>query len=205
MGCVVRNLPLALEGSASSSFWKSFAQLPQEQRPHHRVEFEWRHWGAPTWGRALIFSNMPEITTVRREALMCTPQNSVSSASLAGYPVAFATALAEVFISGLTDRQLPCLNPARINKAARVAAMQQPRGALAEVVPEWKLVVYVLLPSATVTDPFERQTPTSGMAGTCRSPGSARPDHAAYGLTASVANSDRGGICFRNFSRKCRD
>ena len=32
--------------------------------------------------------------------------------------------------------------------------MQQPRGALAEVVPEWKLVVYVLLPSATVTDPF---------------------------------------------------
>ena len=128
--------------------------MPQEQRPHHRVEFEWRHWGAPALGRALVISNMPEITTVRREASPPTPRVALPSTSLAGYPVAFATALAEVFISGLTARQLPCLNPARINKAARVAAMQQPRGALAEVVPEWKLVVYVLLPSSTVTDPF---------------------------------------------------
>ena len=119
-----------------------------------RVEFEWRHWGAPTPGKALVLSNMPEIATVHREASPLTPRIALQSAPLAGYPAAFATALAEVFISGLTARQLPCLNPARINKAARVAAMQQPRGALAEVVPEWKLVVYVLLPSATVTDPF---------------------------------------------------
>ena len=154
MGCVVRDFPLILEGSTSSPFWKGLEQLPQEQRPHHRVEFEWRHWGAPALGRALVISNMPEITTVRREASLPTPRVALPSTSLAGYPVAFATALAEVFISGLTARQLPCLNPARINKAARVAAMQQPRGALAEVVPEWKLVVYVLLPSSTVTDPF---------------------------------------------------
>ena len=118
------------------------------------VEFEWRHWGAPALGRALAISNMPEITTVRREASPPTPRVALPSTALAGYPVAFATALAEVFISGLTARQLPCLNPARINKAARVAAMQQPRHALAEVVPEWKLVVYVLLPTSTVTDPF---------------------------------------------------
>ena len=98
---------------------------------------------------------MPEIATMHREALLCTPQNSLPPTSHAGYPVAFATALAEVFIAGLTARQLPCRNPARINKAARVAAMQQPRGASAEVVPEWKLVVYILLPSATVKDPFE--------------------------------------------------
>ena len=32
--------------------------------------------------------------------------------------------------------------------------MSQPRGALAEVVPEWKLVVYVLLPCEMVGDPF---------------------------------------------------
>ena len=64
MGCVVRNLPLILEGSVSSPFWKGAEQLPQKQRPHRRVEFEWRYWGAPTPGRALVLSNMPEITTV---------------------------------------------------------------------------------------------------------------------------------------------
>ena len=110
MGCVVRNLPLSLEGPASSPFWKGFEQLPQEQRPHHRVEFEWLHWNVPAWGRALIFSNMPEITIMHREALLCTPQNSLSPTSHAGYPVAFATALAEVFIAGLTARQLPSLS-----------------------------------------------------------------------------------------------
>ena len=47
LGCVVRDFPLILEGSTSSPFWKGLEQLPQEQRPHHRVEFEWRHWGAP--------------------------------------------------------------------------------------------------------------------------------------------------------------
>ena len=129
MGCVVRDFPLILEGSTSSPFWKGLEQLPQEQRPHHRVEFEWRHWGAPALGRALAISNMPEITTVRREASPPTPRVALPSTSLAGYPVAFATALAEVFISGLTARQLPCLNPARINKAARVAGCNN-RGVL---------------------------------------------------------------------------
>ena len=108
MGCVVRDLPLILEGSTSSPFWKGLEQLPQEQRPHHRAEFEWRHWGAPALGRALVISNMPEITTVRREASPPTPRVALPSTSLAGYPVAFATALAEVFISGLTAMPQSC-------------------------------------------------------------------------------------------------
>ena len=33
--------------------------------------------------------------------------------------------------------------------------MQQPRGVLAEVMPEWKLVVYVLIPRDAGKDPFE--------------------------------------------------
>ena len=36
VGCVVRDLPLVLEGSVISPFWKGLEQLPQEQRPHHQ-------------------------------------------------------------------------------------------------------------------------------------------------------------------------
>ena len=89
-------------------------------------------------------SNLPEIVVLRREVPEPASRAAAIGASTAGYPAAFANALSEVFVAGLTARRLPCLNPARINKAARVAAMQQPRGALSEVVPEWKLVVYVL-------------------------------------------------------------
>ena len=85
VGCVVRDLPLVLEGSVISPFWKGLEQLPQEQRPHHRVEFEWRHWGAPTPGKALVLSNMPEIATVHREASPLTPRIALQSAPLAGY------------------------------------------------------------------------------------------------------------------------
>ena len=154
MGCVVRNLPLVLEGLTSAPFWRGFEQLPQERRPPHKMELAWQSWGVQTQHRAFILSNMPEISTLHRAIPSAFPQGTSHATIFPGYPVDFATALAEVFIAGLNSRQLPCRHPARINKTARVAAMQQPRGALSEVMPEWKLVAYVLLPSVTVPDPF---------------------------------------------------
>ena len=153
-GCMEHDLPLVLEGASTSQFWKGLEQLPAGQLPPHRVEVEWRCWSSTHSGRASVMSNLPEIVVLRREVPEPASRATAIDASTAGYPAAFANALAEVFVAGLTARRLPCLNPARINKAARVAAMQQPRGALSEVVPEWKLVVYVLLPRSVGADPF---------------------------------------------------
>ena len=154
-GCLERDLPFVLEGSPQSSFWRGLEKLSAEQRPPHNISVEWRHWDGLRAGRSLLMSNMPEIRTLIREAPEVLHRASASAPLPAGYPTAFATALAEVFISGLSSRGLSCINPARINKAARVAAMQQPRGVLAEVMPEWKLVVYVLIPRDAGKDPFE--------------------------------------------------
>ena len=153
-GCMEHDLALVLEGTSTSQFWRGLEQLPVEQLPPHRVEVEWRCWSGAHSGRALVMSNLPGVVTLRREVPEPASRAPASAASTAGYPAAFATALADVFIAGLATRRLPCLNPARINKAARVAAMQQPRGAFAEVVPEWKLIVYVLLPRSFGADPF---------------------------------------------------
>ncbi|OLP80428.1 hypothetical protein AK812_SmicGene39165 [Symbiodinium microadriaticum] len=100
------------------------------------------------------YPDLPEIVVLRREVPEPATRAAAVGASNAGYPAAFANALAEAFVAGITARRLPCLNPARINKAARVAAMKQPRGVMSEVVPEWKLVVYVLLPRSFGADPF---------------------------------------------------
>ena len=154
-GCLERDLPFVLEGSPQSSFWRGLEQLSAEQRPPHNISVEWRHWDGLRAGRSLLMSNMPEIRTLIREAPEVLHRASASAPLPAGYPTVFATALAEVFISGLSSRGLSCINPARINKDARVAAMQQPRGVLAEVMPEWKLVVYVLIPRDAGKDPFE--------------------------------------------------
>ena len=105
-------------------------------------------------GRSLVISNLPEIVVLRRDVPESTTRGAQVGGANTGYPAAFAHALAEVFIAGITTRRLPCLNPARINKATRVAAMKQPKGVMSEVVPEWKLVVYVLLPRSFGTDPF---------------------------------------------------
>ena len=129
-GCMEHDLPLVLEGASTSQFWKGLEQLPAEQLPPHRVEVEWRCWSGAHSGRALVMSNLPEIVVLRREVPEPASRAAAIGASTAGYPAAFANALAEVFVAGLTARQLLCLNPARINKAARVAAMQQPRGAM---------------------------------------------------------------------------
>ena len=153
-GCVERDLPLVLEGASTSQFWKSVEQLPAGQLPPHRVEIEWRCWSSTRSGRASVMSNLPEIVVLRRDVPEPASRAAALDASTAGYPAAFANTLAEVFVAGLTARRLPCLNPTRINKAARVAAMQQPRGVMLEVVPEWKLVVYVLLPRSDGADPF---------------------------------------------------
>ncbi|CAE7837218.1 pol [Symbiodinium sp. CCMP2592] len=135
-GCLSNNLPMVLEGSASSPFWESFNRLPSAQHPPHRVELDWQLWDSHSKQRSLVWSNMPEILTVRREAAPMGRKVQQRSEAQTGYPPAFATAIAEVFIAGLTQRQL-----------------NQPRGAMPEVVSEWKLVVYVLLPPQ-VEDPF---------------------------------------------------
>ena len=153
-GCMEHDLPLVLEGASTSQFWKGLERLQTEQLPPHRVEVEWRCWSGAHSGRALVMSNLPEIVVLRREVPEPATRAAAVGASTAGYPAAFANALAEIFVAGITARRLPCLNPARINKAARVAAMKQPRGAMSEVVPEWKLVVYVLLPRSFGADPF---------------------------------------------------
>ena len=163
-GCMEHDLPLVLEGASTSKFWKDLERLQKEQLPPHRVEVEWRCWSGAHSGRAVVMSNLPdlpEIVVLRRDVPEPTIPATAVDASAAGYPAAFANTLAEVFVAGITARRLPCLNPARINKAARVAAMQQPRGAMSEVVPEWKLVVYVLLPRTFGTDPFAQ----TGVAG----------------------------------------
>ncbi|CAE7369217.1 unnamed protein product [Symbiodinium sp. CCMP2592] len=152
-GCLSNNLPLILEGSVSSPFWESLQRLPSEQHPPHQVEVDWRFWDSHSKKRSLVLSNMPEVLTVRREAAPVGDKVQQRSEAPTGYPPAFATAVAEVFIAGLTQRQLPCRSPALTNKSLRVAAMNQPRGAMPEVVSEWKLVVYVLLPPQ-VKDPF---------------------------------------------------
>ncbi|CAE7257711.1 unnamed protein product [Symbiodinium sp. CCMP2592] len=152
-GCLSNNLPLVLEGSVSSPFWESLNRLPSAQHPSHRVEVEWRFWDPHNKQRSLVLSNMPEVLTVRREAVPVGHKAQQRPEAQTGYPPAFATAVAEVFIAGLTQRQLPCRSPALTNKSLRVSAMSQPRGAMPEVVSEWKLVVYVLLPPQ-VEDPF---------------------------------------------------
>ena len=43
-GCMERNLPLVLEGSLKSPFWKGIEQLPAEQFPPHKVEVDWGCW-----------------------------------------------------------------------------------------------------------------------------------------------------------------
>ncbi|CAE7540441.1 unnamed protein product [Symbiodinium sp. CCMP2592] len=141
------------EGSVSSPFWESFNRLPSAQHPPHRVEVDWQLWDSHSKQRSLVRSNLPEILTVRREAAPMGRKVQQRSEAQTGYPPAFATAIAEVFIAGLTQRQLPCRSPALTNKSLRVSAMNQPRGAMPEVVSEWKLVVYVLLPPQ-VEDPF---------------------------------------------------
>ncbi|CAE7668743.1 ANKRD50 [Symbiodinium sp. CCMP2592] len=152
-GCLSNNLPMVLEGSVSSPFWESFNRLPSAQHPPHRVEVDWQLWDSHSKQRSLVWSNLPEILTVRREAAPMGHKVQQRSEAQTGYPPAFATAIAEVFIAGLTQRQLPCRSPALANKSLRVSAMNQPRGAMPEVVSEWKLVVYVLLPPQ-VEDPF---------------------------------------------------
>ncbi|CAE7041878.1 unnamed protein product [Symbiodinium sp. CCMP2592] len=152
-GCLSNNLPMVLEGSVSSPFWESFNRLPSAQHPPHRVEVDWQLWDSHSKQRSLVWSNLPEILTVRREAAPMGRKVQQRSEAQTGYPPAFATAIAEVFIAGLTQRQLPCRSPALANKSLRVSAMNQPRGAMPEVVSEWKLVVYVLLPPQ-VEDPF---------------------------------------------------
>ncbi|CAE6957791.1 ANKRD50 [Symbiodinium sp. CCMP2592] len=152
-GCLSNNLPMVLEGSVSSPFWESFNRLPSAQHPPHRVEVDWQLWDSHSKQRSLVWSNLPEILTVRREAAPMGRKVQQRSEAQTGYPPAFATAIAEVFIAGLTQRQLPCRSPVLANKSLRVSAMNQPRGAMPEVVSEWKLVVYVLLPPQ-VEDPF---------------------------------------------------
>ncbi|CAE7196356.1 unnamed protein product [Symbiodinium sp. CCMP2592] len=152
-GCLSNNLPLILEGSVSSPFWESLNRLPSAQHPPHQVEVDWRFWDSHSKQRSLVLSNMPEVLTVRREAAPVGHKVQQRSEAQTGYPPAFATAVAEVFIAGLTQRQLPCRSPALTNKSLRVSVMNQPRGAMPEVVSEWKLVVYVLLPPQ-VEDPF---------------------------------------------------
>ena len=109
-GCMEHDLPLVLEGTSTSQFWRGLEQLPVEQLPSHRVEVEWRCWSGAHSGRALVMSNLPEIVILRREVLEPASRATASAASTAGYPAAFATALADVFIAGLTTRRLPCLN-----------------------------------------------------------------------------------------------
>ena len=99
-------------------------------------------------------SNLPEITTVRREGREPAGKSTTLETSSGAYPRGFATALAEVFAAGVTARKLLCQNPSLANKAIRVSAMHQPRGHLNEVMPEWKVVVYVLLPRSVTEDPF---------------------------------------------------
>ena len=153
-GCMNNDLPLVLEGGSTSQFWKGLEGLQAEQLPPHRCEIEWRCWSNAHSGRSLVLSNLPEIVVLRRDVPDPTTRAAPAGGPNTGYPAAFAHALAEVFIAGITTRRLPCLNPARINKATRVAAMKQPKGVMSEVVPEWKLVVYVLLPRSFGMDPF---------------------------------------------------
>ncbi|CAE7192582.1 unnamed protein product, partial [Symbiodinium sp. CCMP2592] len=150
-GCLSNNLPMILEGSVSSPFWEN--RLPAAQHPPHQVEVDWRYWDPHSKQRSFVLSNMPEVLTVRRESALLGHKVHQRSEAQTGYPPVFATAVAEVFIAGLTQRQLPCRSPALTNKSLRVSAMNQPRGAMPEVVSEWKLVVYVFLPPQ-VEDPF---------------------------------------------------
>ena len=153
-GCMSNDLPLVLEGVSTSPFWKGLEGLQPEQLPPHRCEVEWRCWSNVHYGQSLVISNLPEIVVLRRDVPESTTRGAQVGGANTGYPAAFAHSLAEVFIAGITTRRLPCLNPTRINKATRVAAMKQPKGVMSEVVPEWKLVVYVLLPRSFGTDPF---------------------------------------------------
>ena len=138
-GCMDHDLPLVLEGVSTSQFWKGLERLQPDQLPPHKCEVEWRCWSSTHSGRSLVMSNLPEIVVLRRDVPESTTRAASGGTSNTGYPAAFAHALAEVFVAGITARRLPCLNPARINKATRVAAMKQPKGVMSEVVPEWKL------------------------------------------------------------------
>ena len=153
-GCLEKNLPLVLEGNTRAPFWESLEHLPVSQRPQHTLQVNWDIWDPCHHGRSLVMSNLPEVCTLRRDAPTQVAKSPFQHFKPDGYPAAFATALAAVFQSGMSARALSCSTPARINKAARVAAMHQPRGVMAALVPEWKLVVYVLLPRAVVQDPF---------------------------------------------------
>ena len=153
-GCLEKNLPLVLEGPTQAPFWESLEHLPVSQRPQHNLQVNWAVWDPCRHGRSLVMSNLPEVCTLRRDMPTQVAKPPFQHCKPDGYPAAFVTALAVVFQSGLSARALPCSTPARINKATRVAAMHQPRGATAALVPEWKLVVYVLLPRAVEQDPF---------------------------------------------------
>ena len=162
-GCLEKNLPLVLEGHVRTPFWESLEHLPVSQRPQHTLQVNWDVWDPCRHGRSLVMSNLPEVCTLRRDTPAQVAKSPFQQFKPDGYPVAFATALAEVFQSGLSARALSCSTPARINKATRVAAMHQPRGAMAALVPEWKLVVYVLLPRAVVQG--SREASASGRIG----------------------------------------
>ena len=153
-GCLDRDLPLVVEGSCKSPFWMNMSQLPDARQAPHWVEVDWGCWIPTSQQRSFVMSNLPEIATVRREGREPAGKWTASEVSSAGYPRGFATALAEVFAAGVTARKLLCSNPSLANKALRVSAMHQPRGHLNEVMPEWKVVVYVLLPCAATEDPF---------------------------------------------------
>ena len=51
-------------------------------------------------------SNLPEITTVRREGREPAGKSTTLETSSGAYPRGFATALAEVFAAGVTARKL---------------------------------------------------------------------------------------------------
>ena len=153
-GCLDRDLPLVVEGSCKSPFWDNLNQLPDAQQAPHWVEVKWGCWDPANQQRSFVMSNLPEITTVRREGREPAGKSTTLETSSGAYPRGFATALAEVFAAGVTARKLLCQNPSLANKAIRVSAMHQPRGHLNEVMPEWKVVVYVLLPRSVTEDPF---------------------------------------------------
>ena len=108
-GCMGNDLPLVLEGVSTSHFWKGLEGLQPEQIPPHRCEVEWRCWSNAHSGRSLVISNLPEIVVLRRDVPESTTRAAQVGAYNTGYPAAFAHALAEVFIAGITARSLPCL------------------------------------------------------------------------------------------------
>ena len=83
-GCLDRDLPLVVEGSCKSPFWTNMSQLPDAQQAPHWIEVEWGCWIPTSQQRSFVMSNLPEITTVRREGREPAGKSTVPEVSSAG-------------------------------------------------------------------------------------------------------------------------